>query len=152
MELTPEDKQRIYEEEKARLEAQDQLKTEKAQQEAQSTLGCCVAVIVVVVLFAMWMVFTGPSSEETKVADRRRDAWYVACQFVEDRLKAPSSADFPYYEPKYVQDLGSGKYRVQSYVDAQNSFGAKIRSRWMVVEQHVGGTQFKLLDIAINSD
>lgn len=40
-------------------------------------------------------------------------------------LKAPATADFG--EPK-VTKISPQHYRVNSYVDAQNSFGAKIRT------------------------
>jgi hypothetical protein len=54
MGLSPEEKQRIYEEEKTRLEAQDKIKEEKTKKEAQSTgkvvAGCLVMVAVLVII------------------------------------------------------------------------------------------------------
>jgi len=57
-------------------------------------------------------------------------------KFVKERLKAPSTAKFPgeileLYEYK-LQKLPDGSRRLFSWVDAQNSFGAMIRSKWMV--------------------
>ena len=46
---------------------------------------------------------------------------------IESMLKAPSTANFPWFEWR-TTPLGNNKYRVSSYVDAENSFGAKIRT------------------------
>lgn len=51
------------------------------------------------------------------------------CQmWVEERLAAPASADFPFGGAAGMQDLGAGKYGITSYVDAQNRFGATLRT------------------------
>ena len=51
MELSPEEKQRIYEEEKARHEAQDRVKKEaKAKQSRRGAVGCLVIIRVYRVL------------------------------------------------------------------------------------------------------
>lgn len=52
---------------------------------------------------------------------------YVKCKsVVKNNLKAPSTADFPFI-PTYTQKIDD-QYVVRSYVDAQNAFGAMIRS------------------------
>jgi hypothetical protein len=72
------------------------------------------------------------------------DAWVMAQQLVKDRLKAPSSADFggifsDYQEPEtVVADLGSGRFRVVAWVDAQNSFGARTRNHFVCDLQFTG--------------
>jgi len=43
--------------------------------------------------------------------------------------------------------LGGGRYRVQSYVDAQNSFGAMIRTRYDCTVHWIGGDRWKLEDL-----
>jgi hypothetical protein len=67
------------------------------------------------------------------------DLHIQAQQFVSRALKAPSTAKFPAL-PYEAKSLGDGFYRVKSYVDSQNSFGAMIRSDWTVdmalVEDH----------------
>lgn len=47
-------------------------------------------------------------------------------------LKAPSTANFASMSEAKFQTYSDG-YRVDSYVDAQNSFGAMIRSNWTVL-------------------
>lgn len=51
-------------------------------------------------------------------------------QFVEDRLKSPDSADFPSFPDHDVTETGTMQWRVSSYVDAENSFGASLRTDW----------------------
>lgn len=43
-------------------------------------------------------------------------------------LKSPSTAEFAWAGDQQVVDLGSWRYTISSYVDAQNSFGARIRT------------------------
>ena len=50
-------------------------------------------------------------------------------------LKAPSTADFAPYSSSSVIDLGKWQYRVHSYVDAENSFGAHIRTPYTCTVQ-----------------
>lgn len=55
----------------------------------------------------------------------------VECEkFVTQRLKAPSTADFASMRDLKISGDGNGPWSVEGYVDAQNSFGAKIRSRY----------------------
>ena len=52
---------------------------------------------------------------------------------VKEELKAPRTAKFKgmFDDPiRDVTDLGSGRFRVKSWVDSQNSFGAMIRNQF----------------------
>ena len=57
-------------------------------------------------------------------------------------LKAPSTAEFP--SPTFnrgaysISEVSPGTYRVTGYVDAQNSFGAKLRNNWAAICQGNG--------------
>lgn len=68
------------------------------------------------------------------------DAYVCAQLTVPDLLKSPSSAKFPHADYKQVVSYeGNDKYTVESYVDAQNSFGAMIRTNYrcdLVVTGH----------------
>ena len=64
--------------------------------------------------------------------DRSRDAWVCAIKYVEDNLKAPSTAKFCKYTDATVMRVGEDEYIVHGYVDAQNSFGATVRQNWTV--------------------
>jgi len=58
-------------------------------------------------------------------------AYNFAKDFIKGRLKSPSTAEFPgtFEKKNHVTDLGNGEYRINSWVDSQNGFGAMIRSR-----------------------
>ena len=83
--------------------------------------------------------------DKNGILDRKIDnesAYYsIAKEIVESALKSPSTADFPSI---FSDDIKMARNKdivaVQSYVDAQNSFGAMIRSEWIV--------QFKVIDIS----
>lgn len=53
-------------------------------------------------------------------------------ELVKKTLKSPKSADFPWPDEWYWAKE-PGKITVQSYVDAQNSFGAQIRAQFEIV-------------------
>lgn len=84
------------------------------------------------------------SDLQSKTIDNTQmTAYYImAKEIVTNNLKHPKSADFPSIIT-HASDIAMQKngdiVAVQSYVDAQNSFGATIRSNWMV--------EFKVLDI-----
>lgn len=67
--------------------------------------------------------------EEVKMSDKI-DAWVCAQNEIERNLKSPSTAKFPWSGYKAV-DLGDNKWIISSYVDAQNGFGAMIRTNFM---------------------
>ena len=70
--------------------------------------------------------------------------------FVERHLKAPSTAEFPWGIDEYsIASLGDGRWKVSSYVDAQNGFGAMVRSRWNVTlrENENGSVTLEDIDI-----
>ncbi len=74
-------------------------------------------------------------------------AWVYMQSFVEDRLKSPKSADFPFAGARGVTSLGQGRYKVQSYVDSQNSFGANIRTNFEgVIVRGDGSWQLEYLN------
>lgn len=83
--------------------------------------------------------------DKNGILDREIDnesAYYsIAKEIVESALKSPSTAEFPSI---FSDDIKMARNKdivvVQSYVDSQNSFGAMIRSEWLV--------QFKVTDIS----
>ena len=83
---------------------------------------------------------------------------YIHCKhYVEQRLKAPSSADFSSLSNSNVTQLKQTrrggkneiKYLVTGYVDAQNSFGAKIRNNYSCTVTGKTGGEWGLNDISM---
>lgn len=61
------------------------------------------------------------------------DAVTYAQMFVKDKLVSPSTAVFPADFSNYQFSFDDENWTVKGYVDAQNSFGAMIRSNYTVV-------------------
>lgn len=80
----------------------------------------------------------GSSSTATLRGDKLEAL--TLCQFAVKRtLNAPASADFPWADLGTVTAEGSGRFCVSSYVDSQNSFGARIRANYRcVIKFHDG--------------
>ena len=89
---------------------------------------------VILFTFAYMLFFSGgESTSSTKpYTPDEIELHTEAQQFVRQGLKSPSTAEFPVL-PYEAGDLGGGRYRIVSYVDSQNSFGAMLRSDWSVL-------------------
>jgi hypothetical protein len=95
-----------------------------------------ISLAVVTCLIAYSNYLDGKETPETRKAKNCRPenitAHTMAERYVEDRLKAPSTAKFPRYAGSQVSYIGNCEFVVKSYVDAQNSFGAMLRSDYYV--------------------
>lgn len=97
------------------------------------------------------------SSGEPSADSLKYGAFDVCTSFVKDRLKAPSTADFPNPYSRgsdvsmipvtYEQKPG---YVVRSHVDAQNGFGAQIRSDFACTVTHEGGERWRLVNLDLD--
>lgn len=74
--------------------------------------------------------YSGQSS--ASVTHTNVEAFTCAEEIVEGNLKAPSTARFCKVTEATVTALGGGEYEVKGWVDAENSFGAMIRSEFTV--------------------
>lgn len=65
--------------------------------------------------------------------DLSSEAWVMAQLFLEDHLKSPSTASYGWQtSDDCVTNLGDGVYQVKGWVDSQNSFGATVRTEFVV--------------------
>lgn len=75
-------------------------------------------------------------------------AYLMMEDFVKKRLKAPKTAEFPSVwsgRQDHVTYLGSQRYRIVSYVDAQNSFGALIRNNFVGEVEQISEDRWSLI-------
>lgn len=63
-------------------------------------------------------------------------AYVTSKSFVKPRLKSPSTAVFPSASAISSTALGGCKFSVSAYVDAQNSFGATIRTPYSAILEY----------------
>lgn len=74
----------------------------------------------------------GPAAVASRDAQCSEGVAFVMSQnFVKRDLRAPATAQFP-HQPISATEIGECQFRVSSYVDAQNAFGALIRSNYSV--------------------
>jgi hypothetical protein len=120
-----------------------------------------IGVILLVLIAGVWgwvSMMSSPSASAQAAAAEppppehsKLDAWVMAEQFVKDALKSPGTAEFggvfkgDYQRPDdHVEDLGSAHYVARGWVDAQNSFGAKVRADFVVKLHYVGDKKWSL--------
>lgn len=122
-----------YETEFAKIKAEKAKKAEEARQQTETDAKAKIA------------EQCGKKNEAT--------AYVMSQQFVERQLRAPATADFPSWPDEYqVQTLGNCKYKVRSYVDAQNGFGALIRSNYSaVLVLHPENDSWSALEVNISN-
>lgn len=71
-------------------------------------------------------------------------AHYVAQEFIKDTLKAPGTAKFSSFsESRVTYDASDDSYFVRGWVDAQNSFGATLRSNYICTVRNTEGETWK---------
>ncbi len=67
--------------------------------------------------------------------------------FVKSRLKSPGSSKFPW--SAHTKYIGNQRYRVISYVDSQNSFGAFVRTNFVGEIEQTSKNYWTLLSLSI---
>lgn len=72
------------------------------------------------------------SSDNEEDSKTETQAKICAQKVVEDNLKSPSTAKFCKYSEMNVSSLDDGRWKITGYVDAENSYGAMIREKWVV--------------------
>lgn len=79
-------------------------------------------------------------------------AYSVIEEYVEGRLKSPATANFPgVFDGKagHITRLAENSYKIISYVDAQNSFGATIRTNFSGKIKQIGEHDWRLIFLQI---
>lgn len=137
--------------------------------EGSPAVGCLVLVVIVAVLYLIGSRMGGGAGDGDSVAitsttDPRSDASadvasayrrdsphfkaYEACKdLVNSQLKAPGSASYPDYfdfdGEVIVLANDDGSYSVASHVDAENSFGGEVRTKWACGVSPVAGNEWQ---------
>lgn len=101
--------------------------------------GCLVLLGVLAMLASLVMNPVAPGGSSSQANEDHSTMAFIQCKdFVSQRLRAPGTADFPFLDFQ-VEKTGSNEFLVRSYVDAQNGFGAKLRSNWLCKIRFNGG-------------
>ena len=102
----------------------------------------CIGILLVLFVLVMIVVIRNRPSPQEQAARAERTREYNAASICQDavrrRLKAPATAVFQAPRNAQISRSASGDYEIDSYVDAQNSFGANLRSRYTCVVASTG--------------
>lgn len=84
----------------------------------------------------------------TPTDDEKAFAWVAAKKAVKDVLKAPSTAKFPFsYGQEYIMKSRDNEFKIKSYVEAQNSFGAMVKTNFIVEIQKISEESYKVISV-----
>lgn len=137
-------------------------------QKQQKKAGRAVKVILVVfgLMFAVTVIInriemasdegvqerSAPSRPSYVSEDNSTMAYIMIQDFVKDRLKSPSTAEFPGARERrqHTKRLGDGRYGINSWVESQNSFGAQIRTRFAAIIRQTGEDTWQLEQLAFD--
>ena len=105
----------------------------------EQSAGCigCLILIAAAVLFSQCNKPSPAQEQANKSKDDAIGAWIAATDYIQTKLLSPGSAKFPMLPPDgAVETLSDNRWRIHSYVDSQNTFGALLRSNWSVEVTH----------------
>jgi len=74
----------------------------------------------------------------------------MAKEIIEKRLRSPRTAVFPWNREIAANKTGENEWEIIGYVDAQNGFGAMIRSNWKVKLKYEGKGNWKTIYASID--
>lgn len=81
-----------------------------------------------IVALAVVAMAVGPKQD--RECDSKASAYAYAKTVIEDRLRSPSTAEWPSMNSAYAGQFGECGYRFSGELDSQNGFGATVRSRF----------------------
>jgi hypothetical protein len=79
------------------------------------------------ITFSILIVGCGSDIKEIKKYTKQ-DAVAQSHVFVKEKLTSPGSAEFPYQSDETIDQINDSTFKVLSYVDSQNKFGALLRT------------------------
>jgi len=130
----------IQEEKKELLEKKN--KTKK-----NAGVGCLV--LIIVVILAVYLLIPERDPDAWKKEDNSFAAYIMTEDWVKERLKSPSTAKFPDEKNEHTFKIDAHRYKIISYVDAQNSFGASIRTKFIAEVEQVNENKWILISLEI---
>lgn len=122
-------------------------KSKKLGKRLNLALKILIPLVVIFGIMAIILMVKFPSKKEEDITPALVT---IAQKEVKQNLKAPATADFPSAYSEYEFRNNGDVYYVSSYVDSENSFGAKLRSKYVIkFEYYPERKEYKILDIAI---
>lgn len=115
------------------------------ERQQRSPWGCAI-LCGIGLLFMVWALVAGSNGGRRVAREPTAyDAMGMCEQFLKERLKSPSTADFSARREGAQTKLADGAWHVTGHVDAQNGFGAMIRTKYDCTVRHAGGDRWTLV-------
>jgi len=145
-EIEQEEKMRAIAKEKAEKELKE---AKKKKDSKNASIGCLVIIGIIIAIYIFSSNGKDTSLTDWKTQDNSGLAYYMSEGFVKEKIKSPSTAKFPSGSDKEVSVIkkDNNQYMIRSYVDSQNSFGATLRTNFIVTIEQVDKDNWKLVDI-----
>ncbi|MEP2447565.1 MAG: hypothetical protein ABJI69_10075 [Balneola sp.] len=113
--------------------------------------GCINAFLIAIAALIIFIIFPDFGGNESKVSEplhNKAIAWQLTQNFVKDKIKSPSTAEFPkYYEIEDDITQEGRSYTIHAYVDGQNSFGATLRQNFEAIVKYDGNNNWILMKL-----
>jgi hypothetical protein len=107
-----------------------------------------IPIIIFMVVFGFALACGGSGSSVEKKGHSEVEAWTAAQLEVERNLKSPSSAKFPWVKSEdVVNKINDDTFKVKSYVDSENSFGAMVRTNFSCTVEFTGEDTYIVKDL-----
>lgn len=103
--------------------------------------------LILIIAFGLWSwlgkIFD-TSGTSTSPDNSKIEAYVMSQDFMKDYLTNPSTAKFPSYSKVNVIQTNN-RYKVEGYVESQNSFGTTIKTNYnMILEKSEDGGWIKI--------
>ena len=122
----------------------------------RSIVMLCLGVVAVTFALGVYAALTAvhvePQSREQASSPSVPEdllAYTLCSNAVKKQLKAPSTAVFADVSERasQIKTTGAHTYAIESYVDAENSYGAKIRTQWSCTIEIDGQAQYRIVSL-----
>ena len=98
--------------------------------ETKKPIGCLPIILIAVLIFTLYSCVSGGSGGDGSAAMAE-----IQCKnYVKERLKSPSSAEFR----SVTSSGGPNNYSVSGKVEATNSFGGRVTNSWSCTAKYQG--------------
>ena len=140
--LSPEEKQRIYEEEKARLEAQTQLKADEATKAGKKAATGCVGCLGLIVMLAVVVYLMLPDTSSVPPRPNRGEQG----QLVNGDASMRVAVDSPAFDAASRSISAKDQIGLQSLFSQGRVFMVKANTKVLVLDPGILSTTVRLLD------
>lgn len=108
-------------------------------------------ITVLILILFLFLAVGSSSKSENKISEpTKTTAAYMAKEYLEQRLTAPLTADYPFWSEdidKAVTELDNNKFGYRSYVKSENAFGVEMRTDFYIVVKYIGNENWRLVSI-----